>query len=154
MKTNELRIVRRLRLNARESLTKMSRKTGIPVSTIYERLKRFEKGVIRKHTCLIDFHKLGYDLRVTILIKADPKKREDLEKFLLGHHHVNMVFRINNGFDYLAEVVFKTMGDVQQFMDALDGRGARSKQEFYVLDELRRESFLTSDAHLDLLQTV
>ena len=151
MKDKQLMIIRNLRENAREKLTKMSRSTGIPVSTIYEHLKSFEKGIIHKHTCLIDFRELGYDLRVTLLIKTRQESKEPIKSYLEGHHQVNTVYRINNGFDYLAEVLFKNMKDLQLFLDALDEKGITQRKEYYILEELRREAFLTSQAHLDLL---
>ncbi len=153
MKDNELKIMKHLRVNARESLTKMSRTTGIPVSTIYERLKLFEKSVIKKHTCLIDFQKLGYDLRVTLLVKVKQNSKDSLQRCLLSHHLVNMVFRINNGYDYLIEAVFQNMAQVQEFMELLDKKGISSHKEFFVLEELKREAFLTSDAHIDFIKS-
>lgn len=151
MKEKQLHIMKHLRMNAREKLTKMSRQTGIPVSTIYENLKSFETGVIKKHTCLIDFRQLGYDLRVTLLVKASNDQKDEICAFLRGHHQVNTVYRINNGYDFLAEVLFKNMSDLQRFLDALDSKGIKDRKEYYILDELCREVFLTSDAHLDLI---
>ena len=148
----ELKIIQQLRANAREKLTQMSRRTGIPVSTIFEKLKIFEQGVIYKHTCLLDFRELGYDLRLTLLVKTRQETKQEVKQFLESHHQVNTVYRINNGYDYLAEVLFKNMKGVQGFLDALDIRGVTSRKEYYVLEELRREAFLTSQAHQELLR--
>ena len=152
MKNKELQVIKHLRVDARTKLTKMSRKTGIPVSTIYEYLKGFENGIIKKHTCLIDFRKLGYDLRVTLLVKTRQESKQEVKKYLETHHQVNTVYRINNGYDYLAEVVFKNMADLQQFLDELDNKKIKARKEYYVLEELRREAFLTSEAHLSVLK--
>ncbi len=153
MKTSELSVMRHLRTNARETLTKMSRKTGIPVSTIYEWLKQFENGVIKKHTCLLDFRELGYDLRVTILLSIQKKSKEAVKSFLENHHRINTIYRINNGYDYLIETVFKNMSELQLFLDTLDERGIKERKEYYILEEIMREAFLTSDAHMKLLAT-
>lgn len=143
--------MRHLRTNARETLTKMSRKTGIPVSSIYEQIKEFEGAAIKKHTCLLDFQKIGYDLRVTLLLKAKPSSKQDLQRFLSTHHQVNTVLRINNGYDFLAEVLFRNMSELQDFMDRLEELGVRERKEYYILEELQRESFLTSEAHMEIL---
>jgi DNA-binding Lrp family transcriptional regulator len=152
MKPKELTVVRQLRSNARETLTKMSRKTGIPVSTIYEWLKGFEDNVITKHTCLLDFRQLGYDLRVTMLVKTPGDIKQDIQRFLQTHHRVNTVYRINNGYDFLAEVLFRTMAELQEFLDTLDLKGITERKEYYILDEISREAFLSTDAHVDLLK--
>lgn len=143
----KIHIIRELRKNAREKLTKMSRKTGIPVSTIFEYLKKFEEGLIKKHTCLIDFRELGYDLRVTVLVKAQQESKQAIKMYLETHHQVNTVYRINNGYDYLAEFLFKNMSELQEFLDNLDKKGIQARKEYYVLEELQREAFLTNDAH-------
>lgn len=151
MKEKEAQIMTSLRNNARESLTKMSRKTGIPVSTIYERLKKFEKKVIKKHTCILDFQELGYDLRLTVLLKTRTQEKEQIKKHLRGHHSVNTIMRINNGYDYLIEAIFKNMAEVQTFLDELDKKGARKREEYYVLEEIARENFLSGKTHLALI---
>ncbi|MFT4250617.1 MAG: Lrp/AsnC family transcriptional regulator [Candidatus Woesearchaeota archaeon] len=154
MKEKELTVMRQLRANARETLTKMSRRTGIPVSTIYEWLKGFESKVITKHTCLLNFRELGFDLRVTLLIQTQQEQKGVVQQFLQTHHRVNSVFRINNGYDFLAEVLFKTMIELQEFLDALDKKGVKQRQEYYILDEICKENFLSHVEHADIMQAV
>lgn len=151
MKNKELTVMRQLRANARETLTKMSRKTGIPVSTIYEWLRTFEQGVITKHTCLLNFAKLGYDLRVTMLLKTDSDKKDGVQSLLRTHHRVNTLLKINNGFDFFCEVLFKSMNELQEFVENLEKAGVIARQEFYVLEEVCREVFLSSSEHTDLV---
>lgn len=153
MKNKKLEIIQHLRQNSREKLTQMSRKTSIPVSTIFEYLKSFENDIIKKHTCLIDFKELGFDLRVTMLIQSNQETKQDLQKFLLGHTQVNTVYRINNGYDFFAEVLFRNMNELQVFLDELDTRGIKKRKEHYVLDEIRKEAFLTDKTHIAVLNT-
>jgi DNA-binding Lrp family transcriptional regulator len=151
LKPKELQIVRHLRANARETLTHLSKKTGVPVSTLFDKLNQYRTNLIVRHTCLLDYTKLGFDLRVQLLIKI-PRERERFEKYIVEHYQVNCVFRINNGFDYLIEAIFKNMRDFTDFMQALDKFPIKERKEFYVLQDLRREAFLTSDTHVALLQ--
>jgi len=53
----DLIVISYLRQNARETLTRLSRKTHIPVSTIYDKLKLHEHNLITKYTSLLDLHK-------------------------------------------------------------------------------------------------
>jgi DNA-binding Lrp family transcriptional regulator len=80
LKEKEKEVLRHFRKNAREALTLISRKTNVPVSTIFDKLKRYEEQFIKKHTTLIDFQKLGYMTRANILLKANMKGREALKK--------------------------------------------------------------------------
>jgi DNA-binding Lrp family transcriptional regulator len=151
MKEKELHIIRHLRINSRETLTRLSKKTGIPISTLFDKLNQFRQDLILRHTCLLDYNKLGFDLRVQLLVKIQ-KERDKFEQFVTEHFHVNSVFKINNGYDYLIEAVFKNMQDFTDFLQHLERFPLKERKEFYVLSDLKREAFLTSDAHIVLLQ--
>ena len=57
----ELLIMSHLRENSRKNLTKISKETKIAVSTIFDKIKKYEGGIIKKHTCILDFTKLGFE---------------------------------------------------------------------------------------------
>ena len=139
------------RRNARENLTQISRLTRIPVSTIFDKLHDFERELIQKHTTLVNFKKLGFDIRVNILFKVARDSREEFKEFLMGNEHVNSVFRVNNGYDYMMEGIFRDMADLQRFTEMLDRFNIEAKQELFVLEDLKRESFLSDEIHMKLL---
>jgi DNA-binding Lrp family transcriptional regulator len=139
------------RRNARENLTQISRLTHIPVSTIFDKLREFEKDLIQKHTTLIDFRRLGFDIRINALFKVPKDTREEFKEFLMTNEYVNSIFRINNGYDYMVEAIFRDMSDMQKFTEMLDRFRIESKQEFFILEDLKRESFLTDEMHTKLL---
>jgi DNA-binding Lrp family transcriptional regulator len=138
----ELVLLSHFRNDARRNLTKISRSTGIPVSTIFDKLRAYEKGLIKKHTSILDFGKMGYDVRVQLILKVRKEDKDSLKDFLMKHLTVNSFYKVNNGFDYMVESVFKTMNEYYQFTEMLDSFGIQKKHEFFVLQELRRESFL------------
>ncbi|MFO8016568.1 MAG: Lrp/AsnC family transcriptional regulator [Candidatus Woesearchaeota archaeon] len=142
MEKQDFQIISRLRSNARKNLSRISRETGIPVSTIFERLKRYEKELIRKHTALLDFSKLGYDIRVSIILKVPKENRDALKCFLMKQEGINSLYRINNGYDYLVDAVFRNMQEVIDFMETLDEFKAR-KECYYLLEEIKREDFMS-----------
>lgn len=150
LKQDDFLILRYLRQNARENLTCISRKTKIPVSTLFDRLKQLEKGAIHRYASLLDFRKIGFTVRPTLMIRCDPTDREELKKYLFYNEHVNTLTRVNNGYDYLAECIFKDMDTHQAFIDHLAPFRASIKEHF-VLEELKRETFLSNDANLALV---
>ncbi|GIU69485.1 MAG: hypothetical protein KatS3mg002_0721 [Candidatus Woesearchaeota archaeon] len=139
------------RNNARENLTKISRLTSIPVSTIFDRLKEYEKELIRKHTTLIDFKKIGFDIKVNILFKVKRENRDEFKDFLIKNENINSVFKVNNGFDFLVEAIFKDMNDFQRFNDAIEKFNIETKQEMFILEDIKREDFLSDKTHAELL---
>jgi len=145
LKKNELLLLSHFRQNARQALTKISRDTGMPVSTIFDKLRKFDDGVILRHTSLLDFQKMGYTTRAQVFLKTTPNNRTPLSNFLKAYPNVNCVYRVNNGYDYLIEAIFRSIQDLESFLEALElEHGVTSKNVYYVIGEVARESFMTS----------
>ncbi len=142
-KEKELLLLSHFRRNARESLTRISRSTRVPVSTVFDKLREYENNVISKHTCILDFKKLGFDLKASILFKVEKNMRDSFQQFLINHQRTNNVFRINNGFDFLIEAVFYNLKDMDMFFDEADQKGAMERKEFFILENLAQENFLS-----------
>ena len=146
MKTTDLKILHHIRRNARENLTTISRKTGIPVSTIFDRLRSHEQQFVVKFTALVDFSKLGYPVRAYICLKVDPQDREGIKNYLCVHSGVNTLQRINNGFDYSAECLFTNIKEVEEFVESLEIRfKIIDKHVFHIIDDIVREKALTGE---------
>ena len=142
LQKKELVILSHLRQDARKNLTSISKETGMPVSTIFDRIKRYEKGLIQKHTALLDFSKLGYDVKVHIALKVPKDKRESFKSYLLREPLVNSVYRINNGYDFMIEAVFRNIKEVHDFIEGLDEYKVKSAEQHFVLEEIKREGFM------------
>ncbi|MSR85925.1 Lrp/AsnC family transcriptional regulator [Candidatus Woesearchaeota archaeon] len=137
-------LVALLRGDSRMSLTDMSRMTKIPVSTIYEKLKHYRKGLIRKHTSLVDFAQLGFHIRARVLLKAKKTELQKLREHLFAHPSLNELYKVNNGYDFMADFIFQTMKELEDYLDMLEEKyGVEKEQVFYMVDELKREEFLS-----------
>lgn len=148
----DLLILTELRKNARETLTRISRKTSIPVSTIFDKIRCYQGDLITKHTALIDFSKLGYNARANIMIKVDRNAREEARQFLFNHHNVNSVYKISNGFDFLIEGIFKNVKDVEDFIDVLGGKfKLEQTQVHYIVEDIKKEAFMNDGQLLDII---
>jgi len=148
----ELVIMSMLRQNSRETLTKMSRKSHIPVSTIYDKIKMHEEGIIKRHTCILDFAKLGFNTRANICLKVSKEARAELREHLLKHQNINSVYKINNGFDFLVEAVFKHIKDLEDFLEMLDEKfKLKGRQVFYIIDDVKREAFMSDPQIVEII---
>lgn len=154
MNQNDLKILAQLRSNARIALTKMSKKTGIPVSTIFDRMKQHEENIITKHTSLVDFSKLGFHAKAQLFIKVNREDRKNLQKHLFKHPSVNSMYQINNGYDFLVEGVFKQIKDMEAFKESLeDAFKIESTQIYYIVDDIKKEAFMTDIMLFNLMET-
>ncbi len=119
IKSSDLKLISYLRRNSRQTLTEISKKTRIPISTLYDKLKLHEQSVILKHTTLLDFAKLGFNCRANILFRVNKDERDKLGSYLKAHPAVNNLYKINNGYDFLAEGVFNHVKELEDFLDEL-----------------------------------
>lgn len=133
----------RLRENGRETLTRMSKKTGIPVSTLYDRMQIHKGGLIKGFTSIIDFTALGYAVRANLLVKANYYDRERIRTFLEGAYCANTVQQLNNAYDFIAECVFRSIDELEAFKKRLYEAGKIEQLDvFIVVSDIKREAFL------------
>lgn len=152
MDRRDIVIMAYLRQNARETLTKLSRMTQIPVSTIFDKLRNIEDYAVKKHTTLLDFDKLGYSVRATMFLVIKKERKNDAASFLLTHQNVNNLLRINNGYDFMVEVVFKNINDLELFRESLDEKfGIKNSQTYFIIEDIKREAFLSNPELVDLI---
>jgi len=144
MDEKEVLIICALRQNSREKLTKMSKQVQMPISTLYERIKAQRQKFIKRFTALLDFSKLGYECRANVCISVKKELREDARDYLLKHQNVNSLYKINNGFDFLIEAIFKHIKDLEDFNEELEEKfNVRNKHTYYIIEDIKREGFMT-----------
>jgi len=144
----ELLILHALRKNARKNLATISRETGIPITSVFEKVHKLQKTMIRKNTCFIDFSRLGHPLAVHFIIKVN--NTPGFESFVIKNKNTNNVFRLNGG-DFFIEALFRSMNNVQYFIEQVERFNVKELNTFHVLDELRKEQFLAKEEHLEMI---
>ncbi len=143
MKKTDMLLMVNLRKNARQSLTSIARSTKIPISTLYEKLKAQNGVLFKKFTTILDFGSLGFGTRVNVVLKTSIDKREEMLNYLVRHPNINNVYRINNGYDFQFEAIFKNMKEHEDFMEVFENSFPIKKKEiFYIIDDVKREGFL------------
>lgn len=152
MNQKDLLILSHLRKDARMTLTNMSKATNVPISTIYDRIKMQENGLIKKHTTLIDFGKMGYNTRANVTLKVERENRDSVKDYLMKHPNTNSVYKVNNGFDFMVECVFRNVKDLEDFMEQLDQKfKVVDSKTYYIIDDIKREAFMANPQFLDLV---
>lgn len=132
-------LLRILREDSRKSLSKISKETGIPISTLFELLKRLEDKCINKHVSLVNFSNIGYNVKINFALRVQNK--EGLKKWLRNHKSVNTLSSLVSDYDFFVETIFKDLKEMMDFKDSLERFGIVTFDEFFVVDELKKESF-------------
>ena len=148
MKLNnrDIRLLQCLRSNSRLTLTQISKKTKIPISTLFDRLKLQEKNMSLKHTTLVDFSKLGYHTKVHLLLKTKINQRDQLKNYLKYHDHVNAVYRVANKYDFFVQGLFKHVNEVNGFIEDLETHFPTLEYDsHFVIEDIKREGFFVAE---------
>ncbi len=139
---NDLKLIRELRQDARQGPTKIAMKVGMSPSTVYEKARN-HKQIISKYTCLLNYNEIDYLVRVFMIFKVDKELKDKSKDFLENNNNVNLLWKINSGFDFLIEGVFKNLAELENFREFIETEFKASKMSlFYLVEELKRESFV------------
>ncbi len=143
IKPKHLVLLSHLRQNSRDKLSIISKKTKIPISTLFDMLKELQKEVITKSTIILNYEKLGFHTRAQIVLKIKTgSDKEGLKKHLLCHKNVNQVYKINSGYHFLIETVHRNIKDLDLFLENINNKfNIEDKQLHYLIDEIKREGF-------------
>jgi Lrp/AsnC family transcriptional regulator for asnA, asnC and gidA len=107
-----------LRENSSLSMQNIAKKTGIPVATVHNRIKKMRaEGVIKKYTVEIDKAKLGRPMSVFIAVKAGPKAdHAAMLREICRHELVEEGAVIAGQFDLIFKIRAKGMEDLNSFV--------------------------------------
>jgi DNA-binding Lrp family transcriptional regulator len=143
LNSQDMQLITQLRMDARAKLTDISKRIRMPVSSIFEKLKRFSGTIIQKHATILNFSAIGYSVRVHIFLKVERVDKDQTLSYLIGHFNTNNLYRINNGYNVMADMVFKELKEVEELLEALQTKyHIKQTQVYYLLDELAREAFM------------
>ena len=149
---SEISLLSRLRRNARESLSSISRAAGVSVTTLFYKHRKLEKELIAKYASIMNFTALGYGVRVWLVARTSRKKSAAVEGILRTNKNVNNAYRVAgeqglNATEYLVEAIFRDYGKTQEFAQKLAYAGARVALLAVTSEELKKEGFLTRPEH-------
>jgi Lrp/AsnC family transcriptional regulator, regulator for asnA, asnC and gidA len=146
IKKRDALLLASLRDNARITLTELSKQLNVPISTLYERLKQAEGTLIKRFTAIVDFAQMGYHVKVELLLKVQNSQKDRLKGFLMACEHVNKLQKLNNSFDFCIEGYFKTIVDVDHFVESIEREfPIVDRAIYYVTEDLMNEMFFSNN---------
>jgi DNA-binding Lrp family transcriptional regulator len=152
MNESDLKILAHLRQNSRARLKEISKGTNVPISTIFERIRGMLSSCVSKYTFVLNNSELGFTSRATLILKVDKEQKKELGSFLNKQENVNSLYRINNGYDFLLDVIFRNMIELEEFIDCLEKNyKIKHKEVYFIIDEIKQEGFLSDPEGVSLL---
>jgi len=121
----DMKIVKCLIDNARSTYRSIAEEAGVSEATVKNRIDALkERGVIKRFTVVLDYHKLGRAIKSFIGLKVQPAKLQSIVDHMKEHPDVHVLYRTSGDVDLLFEVIFERMEDLNTFLEnelALDG---------------------------------
>ena len=133
-------ILSHLRQNARRTLTHMSRHTRVPISTLHEIIKSKKDW---RYTVLTDFAQLGFQIKAQVYLKVKKDQKLRLREHLKASFDVNSLYKVNNGYDFMCEVICKDLNCLESFLEIVDDKfTVKSREVHHIMEDIKKESFL------------
>mgnify|MGYP003973325877 CR=1 FL=1 len=143
MNSKKIQLILELRNNAREKLTSISKRTNIPISTLFDLLKELNEDVIKKSTIILDYSKLGFHTKALVFLKVNRENKEKLKHHLNINPCINSLHKVNHGWNFIIETVHRNIKELDDFLEKLeDNYNIEDKQIHYLIDEVKREGFI------------
>jgi DNA-binding Lrp family transcriptional regulator len=136
----DLKILKELENNSKQTMKMISRKHKISLTTVYDRIKKLEKsGVIKGYTAIVDYEKLGYGLPVFIEIKVKTDKQISFIRKITDHPKVSNIFGVTGDVDLVLECYFKNKTELVDFIRELVSiEGVIKTNTRIILDKINR----------------
>ncbi len=116
---NDLKIIEILKSNSNLTTSQISKKTGMPITTIHNRIKKLKnKGYIKNYTIKIDYEKLGKPLKAYILITVnqDAISQSQIGKKILALEGAESVDIVTGTTDIITQIRIKDMHLLNDFI--------------------------------------
>jgi Lrp/AsnC family transcriptional regulator len=133
--------------NASQPIKKISRKTGIPPSTVFHRIKRLkENGVILGQTIRVDKRKAGVPLGVFIFVKTDNRlltygRKGGLSKRIMEIPFVESASETTGSIDIIVKAYVPAIDQMQELVvnQIRELEGVISTETYVVLTDRSRK---------------
>lgn len=138
----DLKILKNLLVDARQSARKLSLKLGLSTVTVLSRIEKLEKlKIIKGYSAILDDQKLGYDLTAIIEISAKEGQMTVVEKEVSTMDNVCAVYDITGQTDAMVVAKFKTRVELSEFVKELSSKPNVENTNTHIVLNTVKEDF-------------
>ncbi|MFQ5909820.1 MAG: Lrp/AsnC family transcriptional regulator, partial [Thermoplasmata archaeon] len=124
----DVRILEKLRENARTSNIEVARALSISEATVRRRIMNLEKkGIIKGYSVYIDYQLIENPVKAYVHISVPGGQRNEVVEKICNHDRAIAVYRVTGEHEILCVMLFVNMPELQDFLDSyLDMDGVRN----------------------------
>ena len=144
MDKKDKKIIKCLKDDARASTQEISKKTMIPITTVYNRIKKMiESGIIKNYTVVLDQDKIGKSLPAYVLITVDKEELKEgsfdydqLARQIKNMPEVEEALSITGVYDLMMKARLENVSQLNEFLVKLRKvQGIEKTQTGVILSE-------------------
>ena len=138
MNKKDAKIIELLKDNCRLPAKEISRRTGIPITTVCNRMRSLEReGVVRKYSAVIDNRKIGKAVEafIRIDVKRDP---DDIVSRFANRPEVEECYVVSGSVEVMLKVAMPSMDDLHRFVAGLKSRNIQKINTQVILKNVER----------------
>jgi Lrp/AsnC family transcriptional regulator, regulator for asnA, asnC and gidA len=138
----DMKILSELTKDASISIPQLSKKLNINSSVLYSRIKRLiKRKLIKKFTVIINEFQLGINIKATIGINRDPKRKEPIHSELLKIPEVRSLIEVTGRFDIILTIYARTLEELHNIVIERVGKieGIQTTETFVEMQRTDKE---------------
>ncbi len=137
----DMKILDVLQENARLGVKQIARKTDIPITTVFNRIKNLEKrGIIKGYVAVIDNKKLGKEIEAFIIINIAYTSILNLDTIcrdLISLEEVDECYEISGATNILIKVSTQDIDSLNEFIiQNLKKRGVENISTYIIIKKI------------------
>ena len=114
----DMKIIKALQTDARKPIVRLAREVGANEATVRRRIdKLLKEGIIERFTVVLNYHKLGRNIKAFIGLRVQPAKLREIVDHLSKNPDIQVLYRTSGDTDIFAEVIFEQMEDLNEFLE-------------------------------------
>jgi DNA-binding Lrp family transcriptional regulator len=135
-------IIKEMQRDGRISISELAKSVNLSVPATHVHVKKLEKeGYIRRYTAVVDYEKLGYDLKCFLQVTLQWHQTPQLEAVMSATGEMPEVlecYKVTGEFDFLLKVILRNHRELDQFINKI-GRipGVARINTHIVVDEIK-----------------
>ena len=136
------KILNSLRMDSRRNLVEIAGEFGLALWKVRDANKELDSRFVGRYTVLLDFDKIGCNLRMFFILKPRMGSIYELERFLKRARNINNLHLVDDYCTYFFEAVFFSNKGLNKFILELNKFDFNEKKQMFISEEIKKEGFL------------
>jgi Lrp/AsnC family transcriptional regulator for asnA, asnC and gidA len=138
----DMKILTELTRDASISVPQLSKNLNINSSVLYSRIKRLSKrNLIKKFTIVVNESMLGLNIKATVGINRDPKRKDTIHRELLMIPEVRSLSEVTGRFDMIVNINASTLEELHNIVIERIGKidGIQNTETFVEMQRTEKD---------------